>query len=160
MSLVRPGTETCANFGYDWCVHLLCNAAEYYIYFALFPLVINASKRCNCADIFMMGRGWEGGAPLQTIFYWCIFNGAKTNCIGRHFCHHTRYDLKTHQARGQYGRMLASPFFFNCNCAVTCRIDVVKILKVAVSPLPGFHELWKGKSRKANWFAAQTGKQW
>ena len=61
MFLVWPGTETCANFGYDWCVHLLCNVAEYYIYFALFSLVISASKRCNCADIFMMGRGMGKG---------------------------------------------------------------------------------------------------
>ena len=57
------------------------------------------------------GGGWEGGALLQTIFNWYLFNGAKTNCIGRHFCHHTTYDLNTHQARGQDGRMLASPFF-------------------------------------------------
>ena len=27
----------------------------------LFSLVISASKRCNCADIFMMGGGGGGG---------------------------------------------------------------------------------------------------
>ena len=33
MSLVKLGTETCANFVYDLCVHLVCNVAEYYIFF-------------------------------------------------------------------------------------------------------------------------------
>ena len=55
--IVWPRTETCANFGYDWCVHLVCNVAEYYIYFALFSLVISPSSRGNCADISVMGQG-------------------------------------------------------------------------------------------------------